>query len=175
MIDEALLDRARQGDGHAFQQLVEHYQERIYQVAYDLTGDHHSAEDLSQEAFVRLYRSLGSFRGEAQVSSWLYRVTVNLYLDQRRLRWLRNTLLRDTMDDLPAPQDESDVSLDLERALRVLSPRERAVFVLRQYHGLRLTDIAADLQIAEGTVKALAFRALRKLRAALADYANGET
>ena len=175
MDDETLLNAARQEDEQAFRELVARHQERIYRLASRLTGDHHAAEDLSQEAFLRLYRSLRSLHDGTHVSSWLYRVTLNLFLDQRRLRWLRGMVLRDGMDDLPEPHTDRDVPMDVERALKVLSSRERAVFVARQYHERRISEIAADLQIAEGTVKSLLFRAMRKLRKALADYQEPES
>lgn len=85
MIDEKLLiNRARQGNKEAFRELVERTMIMIYRLAYDLTGNRHDAEDLSQEAYLRAYRGLRGFRGDSKWSSWLYRITMNIFYDSSR-------------------------------------------------------------------------------------------
>ncbi|MFC1526406.1 RNA polymerase sigma factor [Candidatus Latescibacterota bacterium] len=177
--DARLLGRARKGDGAAFRELVEQHQGDVYRLAMGMTGDHQRAEDLCQETFLRLHRSLSGspsrFRGDARLSSWLHRVAVNLHIDSSRVRWLRAMVLRPEMDGLPGPGDEShsgDVALDVRAALDALSSRQRAVLVLRHYHGLKVREIASELDIAEGTVKALLHQALKRLRQALEDYGS---
>lgn len=185
MTDEQLLiDRAQQGDGDAFRQLVERSSQTVYRLAYDLTGNRHDAEDLSQEVFVRAYRALPGFRREAKWSTWIYRITVNLCLDHRDAHKGKRVEYRDDMDDdlhqeagRPAtgimPDSETEagmIQVNIERALGRLSPQERSVFVLRHYHDLPLKEIARTMQIAEGTVKSHLFRALQRLRRELAFY-----
>jgi len=82
--EQLLIDRAQQGDRDSFRQLVERSNLYVYRLAYDLTGNRHDAEDVSQEVFIRAYRSLAGFRREAKWSTWLYRITVNLCLEHRR-------------------------------------------------------------------------------------------
>lgn len=171
--DAVLLDRAGTGDVAAFRELVEGHQEDVYRLALGLTGDHQGAEDLCQETFMRLHRSLTRFRGEAKLSSWLHRVAVNLHIDGQRLKWLRGLVLSSAMDELPDrthDRDAGDAALDLGAALQALTARQRAVLVLKHYQGLKIREIAAELDIAEGTVKALLHQALQKLRRTLVDY-----
>ena len=185
MTDEQLLiDRAQQGDGDAFRQLVERSNRTVYRLAYDLTGNRHDAEDLSQEVFVRAYRALPGFRREAKWSTWIYRITVNICLDHREARSGKRVEYREDIDDeLPLdagrsaaaimPDTETEAGMiheHIERALGRLSPKERSVFVLRHYHDLPLREIAETMQIAEGTVKSHLFRALQRLRRELAFY-----
>jgi len=82
--EQVLIQRARIGEMSAFRELVEQYKKKIYYLSLDLTGNHHDAEDLSQEVFIKAYRSLKNFRGDAKFNSWLYRITVNTCISQRR-------------------------------------------------------------------------------------------
>ena len=185
MTDEKLLiDRAQEGDRDAFRQLVERSNLNVYRLAYDMTGNRHDAEDLSQEVFVRAFRSLSLFRREAKWSTWIYRITVNLCLDHRDSKSRKRLEYRDSIDDDVAadshhdnpgrtPEREAEsrmIQENIERALDRLSPQERSVFVLRHYHDLPLKEIADTMQIAEGTVKSHLFRALQRLRLELSFY-----
>ncbi|HYQ87104.1 MAG TPA: sigma-70 family RNA polymerase sigma factor [Bacteroidota bacterium] len=196
MTDEQLLiDRAQQGDREAFRQLVERSNVDVYRLAYDMTRNHHDAEDLSQEVFIRAYRSLTRFRREAKWSTWLYRITVNLCLDHRdkqsrkRMEYRDDTGYEDTADGSAHPDARSSraasspvtsspdretesvmIQQHIEQALNRLPVQERAVFSLRHYHDLPLKEIAEMMNIAEGTVKSHLFRALQRLRRELAFY-----
>lgn len=161
----------------AFRSLVEVHQRAVYFLALDLTGQHHDAEDLSQEVFIKAYRALDAFRGEASAYSWLYRITVNTFLNRRRKKALRLRQLWDdfnlhgTRDAAPEQELEADVRRrHVQAALRKLSPRERTAFVLRHYQDLSIKEVAGLMDVAEGTVKALLFRAVQKLRDALDFY-----
>jgi RNA polymerase sigma-70 factor (ECF subfamily) len=165
----------------AFRELVERHKRRVYYLALDLTGNHHDAEDLSQEVFIKAYRALDRFRGDAQLQTWLYRITVNTYLNMRRKKALLFMKLRDSFadtrlepEDGAAPGDTGAekrvVQQHIERAMKALSPKERSAFVLRHYHDLSLKDVAEAMEVAEGTVKSLLFRAVQKLRKELAFY-----
>ena len=179
--EKPLIDRARNGDSAAFRQLVERSKITTYRLAYDLTGNRHDAEDLSQEAYIRAFRGLPAFRGEAKWSSWLHRITINVYLDQKRSE--KNdtveyddefggpeTTARDAGHD-PEKRAEAAVIQDhIGHALGCLSPTERSVFVLRHYHDRPLKEIGEALGIAEGTVKVHLFRAVRRMQKHLEFY-----
>ncbi len=188
MTDEQLLiDSARQGDTRAFRELVERSKINVYRLAYDMTGDRHDAEDLSQEVFIRAYRALQNFRGEAKWSTWLYRITMNVCMDHQRASKRRMVPYNDSDGDehssggiasagMLSPERAAESGLlqgHIERALSSLTQQERTVFVLRHYHDLPLKQIAETMQIAEGTVKSYLFRAIRRLKKELAPYRGG--
>jgi RNA polymerase sigma-70 factor (ECF subfamily) len=183
--EKLLIDRAQRGDMDAFRALVERSKITTYRLAYDLTGNRHDAEDLSQEAYIRAYRGLKGFRGDAKWSSWLYRITMNTFYDHCRVRKKQPVQFDDELETTfmtttehgnhPAPSPEKSAEAGvmqqhIERALESLSPQERSVFVLRHYNDLPLKEIAATLEIAEGTVKAYLFRAIKRLQKELNFY-----
>jgi RNA polymerase sigma-70 factor (ECF subfamily) len=178
-----LVRRIQAGETAAFRDLVEHYQRDVYAIAYDLCGNHHDAEDLAQEVFIKAHRALAGFRADAKLSSWLYRITMNTFLDTRRRKPVQIVSLhgagRDGADalDLPAPGAgpvgavrAARLREDVERALEALSGQERTVFVMRHYHDMPIREISSVLSLAEGTVKSMLFRSIRKLRARLSQY-----
>ena len=184
--DRMLVDRAQNGDTDAFRVLVERSKVDVYRLAYDLTGNRHDAEDLSQDVFVKAYRSLSNFRGDAKWSTWLYRIAVNAHRDHVRPKMQRTLDYRDDLErhdivgstmnshnDTITPDRSAESSMiqeRIEQALETLTSRERSVFVLRHYHHLPLKQIAGTLKIAEGSVKAYLFRALQRLQSELAYY-----
>ena len=185
--EQTLVQRARNGEKGAFRELIELYRKKIYYLSLDLTGNHHDAEDLSQEVFIKAYRSLKNFRGDAKFNSWLYRITVNTCISQRRKKSLAAMTLQEDFESESTPQffSESESSHNPERhaeasmmqqhinsALQQLTPRERSVFVLRHYNDLPLKEIAQILKITEGTVKSMLFRAIQRLQKELAFYRN---
>jgi len=184
--ERSLLIRIRDGDPRAFRELVEEHKHNVYYLAMDLVGNHFDAEDISQEVFIKVHKSIDKFQGESKLSTWLYRITMNTYLDRRRKKSL-NVISLSTQrdDDGPDPLDivadgvtgnpereTSSAKIDehINEALQTLSEKERAVFVMRHYHDLPIKDIARTLEIADGTVKSLLFRSIRKLREKLARY-----
>lgn len=182
--EQALIERAQRGDMDAFHELVEHSKINVYRLAYDLTGNRHDAEDLSQEVYIKAFRSLAQFRGSSKWSTWLYRITVNTANDSRRPKMRSATEYRDDMGTTDTGlqyEDRGSISpvraaasgvtqRHIEEALATLSPQERAVFVLRHYHDLPIRQVAETMAIAEGTVKAYLFRAVQRLRKELAVY-----
>ena len=186
MTDEReLIDRAQRGDMESFRLLVERARANVYRLAYDLTSNRHDAEDLSQEVFLKVYRSLQQFRGDAKWSSWLYRITVNTCCDHYKSSTTK--IMKRTEDiendksnnifcsDAALPDKSANAKMiqeNIDRALHQLTSRERSVFVLRHYHDLPLKQIAETLEITDGTVKTLLFRAIQKLRQELAFYKN---
>ncbi len=191
---EAMVDRAGPLDAPvdsaetpSFLEIVEANKRNVYYLALDLTGNHHDAEDLSQEVFIRAYQSIRDFRGDAKMSSWLYRITVNMFIDSKRRRALRFLPIWDRKGEAkgepvcvvdgsiqanPDHQLEaSQIQENIDEALNRLTARERAVFVLRHYNGLLLKEVADVLGMAEGSVKSLLFRAVRKLQKELVLFA----
>jgi RNA polymerase sigma-70 factor (ECF subfamily) len=158
--------------------MVEEHRERMYHLALDLTGNRFDAEDLLQDVFVKAYDAFDDFREEAQPASWLYRITVNTFLNDERSR-AAGPVERDTRADLrstpahhPADRhtERRQLQQDIDAALDRLSPRERTAFVLRHYRDLKVRDVADAMEVAPGTVKSFLFRATRKLREALDDH-----
>ena len=169
-----------------FDRIVQLHQRKIYFLALDLTGNHHDAEDLAQEVFFKAYKGLKRFRGEAGLSTWLHRITVNTNIDRQRKRseavMKRQRSWDDEENPLPPlpdlnpdrnPEKSAEagtIQRHIDQALNCLSPRQRTIFVLRHYQDLKLREIASVLSISEGTVKTTLFRAIRRLQQKLAVY-----
>ena len=182
--DEVLCERVAAGDEIAFEQLVGRYQQRAYRIAWSILRDAEEARDLSQEAFVRLFQTAGTFRGRARFSTWFYRVLVNLCLDHRRKhRWWRQLFAREegagtdepsALEQQPAPARDPVDALGRERDLadvwdmaRSLSPQQRAVLVLHVQEELSMSEVASVMGCAEATARVHLHRALSTLRMAL--------
>ena len=182
-----LIRQAQAGSRAAFDTLVRQYEQQVLRLALHLTGSEHDAEDIYQEAFLKAYRYLGNFRFECSFYTWIYRIVTNLCLDQMRRRKTRREdrsvfldhsgvefdLLAAVSDDrsFSNPAKELDRKLlgdRIQDALGKLTPRERMVFELKHYQGLRLRTIGEMLNTTEETAKNTLFRATKKLRANLA-------
>jgi RNA polymerase sigma-70 factor (ECF subfamily) len=157
---------AARGDAQAFARLYEEHKDRIWGLARRMTGPEHAAE-LTQDVFVRAWQKLGSFRGEAQFGTWLYRLAVNLILSRRagfatqRARFLDGD---DHLDGLPARASGRELGMDFEAAIERLPGGARAVFVLHDVEGYKHEEIAALLGVTSGTTKAQLHRARMLLR-----------
>lgn len=164
------------------QELVDDYGERVYYLALDLTGDHHDAEDLSQDVLVKACQSLDSFRGDSKPFTWLYRIAVNTYLNGQRKKATDAEKLQPDFDTTsgasrhrPSSSQEAErrqMKAHIDEALEVLSPRERTAFVLKHEHDLLIREVADAMDVAAGTVKSMLYRATRKLRDKLSIYRN---
>jgi RNA polymerase sigma-70 factor (ECF subfamily) len=171
-----LVAAARNGDHPAFEELVRVTYADTYTLAYRLTGDEEDARDVVQESYLRAYRGLKRFRGDAQFTTWLYRITANCASTHlgRRNRHRHDELVDDApLADLdpshdPQAQMEGNATRDrLTQALRELPPRLRAVVVLRDVYDLPHEAIAAELGISESAAKVRLHRARKKLREGL--------
>lgn len=169
----ALVARAQEGDDSAFEELVAATHVETYTLARRLTGSDDDARDVVQEAYLRAYRSIGRFRGEARFSTWMYRITANCastYVGKRRRHrhdeLVEDLVVVDTRPDLDpvAQADASDLRDRLARALDQLPPKLRAVVVLRDVYDLPHEAIAAELGISESAAKVRLHRARRKLK-----------
>ena len=183
--DAALIRAAQQGDANAFEQLVEQYDRAVLRVAVHLTGSQEDGQDIYQEAFLRAYINLARFRFECSFFTWIYRIVTNLCLDhlrKKRFHWSMTIspegAEQEILDRIPdesvtaSPERNLGARILREhilRALGTLSPRERMVFELKHYQGLRLKTVAGLLNTTEGTIKNTLFRATHKLRLQLAE------
>ena len=169
--NESLVDRAVRGDVGAFEELYSENVGRVYLLCLRMCGDPSLAEELAQEAFVRAWQKLGSFRGASAFSTWLHRVTVNVVLGDRRSTVRREARVKPAGDDLPLDLTASAPSpgqvLDLERSIAALPDGARTVFVLHDVEGYRHKEIARLTGVAVGTSKAQLHRARQLLRKAL--------
>jgi RNA polymerase sigma-70 factor (ECF subfamily) len=160
--DDALVRRAQRGDRFAFELLVERHQHRMFTLAARVLGSRDDAADAVQEAFLRAWRGIGSFRGGALFSTWLYRICVNAAHDQRGRRRETAELSDATAD----PRDffsERELSGDLQRALNGLDDVYRLTVVLYDVLGRSYAEIAEITGVAEGTVKSRLFRGRTEL------------
>jgi RNA polymerase sigma-70 factor (ECF subfamily) len=175
--DTELVARARQGDEAAFEQLVLRHQCYVFNLAYRVLGDYTEAEDMTQEAFVRVWRGLSGFRGQARFTTWLYRIVHNLCLN--RLPGLQRELLQTEpleevlADPGPSPADLFAVREQmafLHAQMDRLPEKYRLVLTLRYLQHLSYDEIAAALEMPMGTVKTHIHRARRLLRERLSQW-----
>lgn len=171
--DDALIGRAVVGDRVAWRDLVNRHIDGLHRYAWYMLGDRMEAEDVVQEAFLRLHKKLPDWRfGEAPVAAWLHRVAGNLCIDRHRVR--RPAGLDDVPDHVAAGPGEAardrqlDQSVQVRRALDTLPPRQRAAIVLVHYQGHSHTEAAAVLDVTVHAVESLLGRARRHLRDVLA-------
>ena len=186
--DDELIRAAQKGDRSAFDALVRRYDRSVLRLALHMLGNEQDAQDVHQDAFIKAYRHLSNFRFECSFYTWLYRIVTNLCLDQLRRRKSRredpSTVLDaagEEMDLMANVQDEramanpareldrKNMNAAIQSALDALTPRERTVFELKHYQGLKLRTIGEMLSTTEETAKNTLFRATRKLRARLVD------
>jgi len=188
-IDDTMLIReAQRGNRAAFEELVRHYDQAVLRLALHLTGSESDAQDIYQEAFLKAYRNVGTFRFECSFYTWIYRIVTNLCLDHLRKRQVRKEDAHvatdssgeeyDLLSQVPDARAGANPERDLmrrelggriNRALDKLTPRERMVFELKHYHGLKLRTVGEILNTTEETAKNTLFRATQKLRGSLAD------
>jgi RNA polymerase sigma-70 factor, ECF subfamily len=179
--DLELIREFQNGSERAFNELVLRHRHGIYLTAVGLLGSHDDAEDLTQEVFVKAYQSLSSFRGQSAFYTWLYRIAVNLSLNQLRKRKVRSFFGIDQVGASLPEADRADRELELSelssrarQAISELPDKQRAVFILRHFRNLPHAEIARIMERDEGTIKANYFQAVRKLRAKLGPYMQGK-
>ncbi|HEY3282425.1 MAG TPA: sigma-70 family RNA polymerase sigma factor [Armatimonadota bacterium] len=178
--ERLLVERCQKGDLAAFNELVQRYEKQVYTLAYRLCGNHDDAEDIAAEVFLRVFNALPRFRGDAQFSTWLYRVVTNVYLDTRKRRSnhpvasLEDYLETDeggqprqVQDTAPSPQEELEANERrevLQRAIQALPEFQRIMITLYHVEELPYEQISEILQMPLGTVKSRLNRARRALR-----------
>lgn len=175
MTGEELVGRIKKGDMHAFDELVGMYEKKVANIAYSLLSDREDALDAAQEVFVRIYRSIGGFRGDSALSTWIFRITKNVCSDILRKR--RSVVSLDTeeedepkveiADDSVAPHTEYEKKervRAVREAIADLDENQRAVITLFDLNGLSYEEIAQILRVPVGTVKSRLYRAREALR-----------
>jgi RNA polymerase sigma-70 factor (ECF subfamily) len=186
--ERSLIRAAQRGDSEAFEQLVRSYDTNVLRMAYNLLHSEEDARDIYQEAFLRVFKKLPEFRFDSAFSTWLYRIVANLCLDQIRKRKVRkeeNPSVETSSGEVDrlqfVPESRADVdpqrqllsnevNTRIHEVLNSLSPRERLVFEMRHYQGMRLRAIGEALGVTEEAAKNCLFRATQKMRAALGDF-----
>jgi RNA polymerase sigma-70 factor (ECF subfamily) len=179
--DRALVERAARGDREAFGALVQRHQDRVFNLAYQIVRNREDALDVAQDAFVKAFGALASFKGEASFTTWIHRIVVNVAIDCLRRRGRGEPTTYD--DRLAVPDDEEagpataedpETALEarqvralLARGIGALPPAHRAVLVLREIEGLSYEEIARAIGCSLGTVMSRLFYARRKLQKAL--------
>jgi RNA polymerase sigma-70 factor (ECF subfamily) len=185
-VERSLIRRAQRGDRAAFDSLVRRYDQEVLRMALRIVQSAEEAQDLYQEAFLKVYRSIGRFRLESKFSTWLYRVVMNVCLDHlRRLKTRNETQMPEGGDGQPdflhnIPEERpvlnperalqtQEIGARLQAAMSRLSPRERMVFEMKHCQGMKLRAIGELCGTSEEAAKNSLFRALQKLRGDLQD------
>ena len=188
MEDRELVQRIVAKDHAAFQSFVQHYQSRVFRTCYQILGNEQDAEDLAQEVFLRVYEQAAGFRGECKISTWLYRVAINLSLNRRRKqKWNRYLGPFGSPEDKESDPDshvaaederpdklleKKEVSEILRQALDALPEKQRAAMILHKLEGLSYQQIADVLQTSLPSVESLIHRAKRNLQRRLLPFAE---
>ncbi|HDP36237.1 MAG TPA: sigma-70 family RNA polymerase sigma factor [Candidatus Hydrogenedentes bacterium] len=178
--DMALVMRARDGDGEAFESLVQRYRNEVYALCYYFTRNREDAWDLAQEVFVKVWRALGRFRGEAGFKTWLMRITANHCKDHLKKRRVEITSYDDALQPPDAETGDTpssaaaagELGAAIDAAVSQLPPKLQLTFVLREYKGLSYQEMAEVMQCSVGTVMSRLFNARKRLQAMLTDVAE---
>ncbi len=191
LTDGQLVERLRDGDLSAFRELVNRYKKRAFYLAYRLLSDREAAEDISQEAFIRVYKKIKEFRGDTSFQNWFYRIILNLSRSHLRHRYFINRFvlwfkkaeegeIEKSLETLPSPPSPESNPLQaalarerkerIDSAIQSLQGNQREIFVLKHIEGMKIKNIAEILNLKEGTVKIHLFRAVQKLQEALKEY-----
>lgn len=180
--DAVAVARARAGDADAFRTLVDRHSRSLFRLAFRITGSEHDAEDVVQETFLRAYRRLHEFEERANVGTWLYRIASNCAVDllRGRPRWITHAASPDSEGQMPETRDEApsadrlvmsaEIEQTIHEAMNELSPTERAAFVLRHFEGMSIDEAGSALGLGASATKHCIFRAVRKMRRALAPF-----
>lgn len=180
-VDRALLRRLRDRDERAFRELVEAHRDRVFNISYRMLGNREEAQDVAQEVFITVFKTIETFREEAKFSTWLYRVTVNHCKNRIKYLSRRHDRDRDQLDDdvqatngaiaTPVRAAQPDRALEgmqnevlLEAAIKTLDEDQRTVIILRDVEELSIEDICDITGLADGTVKSRLHRARLALR-----------
>lgn len=192
--DLTLVNRVRSGDQRAFKLLVERYQRKVYGVALGMLKDKEEARDVAQEAFIKVYKYLAYFKGDASFYTWLYRITVNICIDVKRKRGgaksehveFDEAIDMDTSEaNLGAlgtrlgtnPQKSAlrrELAEKIEEALAQVPEKHRAILLLRELEGMSYEDLARTLEVPKGTVMSRLFHARMKVQKILSEYLSLE-
>ena len=185
--EKEIIEKVLGGDVNAFEELVLRYEKTVYNLALRMVSDRDDAFDMTQEAFIKAYNSLPSFRGDSKFSVWLYRITTNICLDVLRSKNRRpqvSLTAHDDVDedvqlDIPDPAADPEGQLikklgmqSISEGLKLLPDKQRQILVMRELGGMSYAEIGAALSLEEGTVKSRIFRARKRLSAYIIKRGN---
>ncbi len=181
--EKALLEKAKNGDLDAFEKLIEGYQKKVFNIVYRMIGNPDDASELTQEVFIRVFRSIGSFKEESQFSTWIYKIATNICLDELRKQKKHKVISldeeiksddgemkRQIEDDKPQPDiiaERNELKKTVRNAILALPDEYRLVIIMRDIKGLSYEEIARITKCPEGTVKSRINRARKALKAIL--------
>jgi len=176
--ENELIHKFLEGEQWAFDRLMNQHQKKVYRIALGMLGDHDEAADVTQEVFIRAFRSLKNFKFESRFSTWLHRITVNYSISRIRHRQIRNHLSLSEVShrltsNLGRPGRElalKDLGEEIEQAVASLPPKQRAIFVMHYYEELAHKEIARIMGRSEGAIKSSYCQAVKKLRKRLNRY-----
>lgn len=184
-LPDTLVEKAQAGDGEAFRQIYGQYKGMVAHLAYNITGSQQDLEDIIQETFLQVHRSIRSFQGESKFSTWLYRLTINVAMQyvrqQRKTAGVKQSIddLKNLSDDGASPEESASTTERrqiLMNALSKISPKKRIVFVLHEIQGIEAKEVAKILRIPTLTVRTRLFYARRAIyRMLMEDPAFKET
>lgn len=185
--EKEIIEKVLGGDANAFEELVLKYEKTVYNLALRMVGDRDDAFDMTQEAFIKAYGSLSSFRGDSKFSVWIYRIATNVCLDFLRSKSRKQQVSLTVSDDddedaqldIPDPSSTPEQQLikkismqSVEEGLKTLPDKQRQILVMRELGGMSYAEIGAALSLEEGTVKSRIFRARKRLCTFLLDSGN---
>ncbi len=172
MVTAELLADCRRGDRQAFEELVRLTHRRVYSLAYRLTGDRTEAEDVAQEAYLRMFRGLAGFREEARFETWMHRIVTNCAISMLKRRGRFGDVLAEEPADVPVPDSTAPRLADrdaLSRAMATLPEGQRVVLLMKDVYDLSCREIGEEVGIEEGAVKVRLHRARKRLKELLDD------
>jgi RNA polymerase sigma-70 factor, ECF subfamily len=178
--DAALIRRCQRGDVEAMNELIQAYQKHVFNLAFRLSGNYDDAQDIAQEAFIRVFNSINSFRGEANFSTWIYRIVTNVFLDERKKQRVRDhgsldeyleledsSVARQIEDPSPGPEasvEQRERNEVVGQAVLALPENQRVMIALYHFQGRSYEEIADIMQLPIGTVKSRLNRARLALK-----------
>jgi len=184
--EELLIRKAQRGNLQAFEKLVHFYDAKIMQLIFNMVNDVEDTRDLYQEVFIKVFKSIKKFRFQSEFYTWLFRIAVNSCINYRKRRASHQHESLDaylneessywkivSADENRNPEQiliNNELNDQIQQSINKLSTRQKSVFILKHYHGYKLSEIANILNCSEGTVKNYMFRAIQKMKKSLAEY-----
>lgn len=184
--EELLIRKAQRGNLQAFENLVYRYDAKIMRLIFNMVNNVEDTRDLYQEVFIRVFKSIKNFRFQSEFYTWLFRITVNVCINYRKRKISHQ---HESLDDYLDENDRNwrivvavenrnpeqtlinkELNDQIQQSIDNLSPRQRSVFILKHYHGYKLSEIANIMNCSEGTVKNYMFRAVQKMKKSLEAY-----
>lgn len=176
---DTVIRKAMAGDANAFRIIVEDHQDFVFAVAHRFVNNTRDAEDLAQETFLRLWKSISRYKAEIKLTTWLYKIVTNICLDYLKSKQRKQDtrhLALESGEEIRAPQSADQAVIDEElktlliKAAETLTPKQKAVFILRDLEGLDVPEVAGILQMPAGNIKSNLFHARTKMSQIISHY-----